>query len=98
MLEKSESKILREKWVQVKTSDGYLNAGRATKEDITVYIDLRTTKKVNGSLQSFRDSEEKVFTNITENYNSESRLKSLTIANSMAGDLVVSFYEDPWDE
>mgnify|MGYP003182182360 CR=1 FL=1 len=96
ILEKSESKILREKWVQVKTDSGYLNAGRATKEDITVYIDLRTAKEVNGSLKAYRDSNEKEYHNITKYFNSESKLKSATISNAMAGDLVVSFYEDPW--
>ncbi len=96
MLEESESKILREKWVQVKTESGYVNAGRATKEDITVYVDLRTTKEVNGSLQSYRDSNEKEYQNITKNYNSDSKLKSLTISNAVVENLVVSFYEDPW--
>lgn len=96
MLEESESKILREKWVQVKTDSGYVNAGRAMKEDITVYIDLRTTKEVNGSLKSYRDSKEKEYQNITKNFNSNNKLESLTISNAVVGDLVVSFYEDPW--
>lgn len=97
MLEKSESRVRLEKWVQVKSNDGkYYNAGRAIKDDITVYIDLRTFKRVNGKLQSVRKSDDKLFVNSTKNYNNNTKLEDLTIANATAGDLIVSFYEDPW--
>lgn len=96
ILEKSEQAVVSEKWVQVKTDSGYLNAGRATKEEITVYIDLRTAKNINGSLKAVRETNKKVYVNITKNYNSDTKLKSLTVANATVGGSVVSFYEDPW--
>lgn len=96
-LEKSESRVRKEKWVQVQTKTGsYHNAGRGVKEDITVYIDLRTFKEVNGELEPVRESSSTKITNITKNYNNHSKLTDLTIKNTVVGDLIVSFYEDPW--
>lgn len=98
MLEKSESRVRLEKWVQVKSNDGkYYNAGRAIKDDITVYIDLRTFKRVNGKLQAVRESNDKLYVSSTKNYNNNTKLIDLTIANATVGDLVVSLYDDPWE-
>lgn len=94
---KSGSRVRTEKWVQVKSNDGkYYNAGRATQDKITVYIDLRTFKRVNGELKSVKESREELVENITQNYNNEAKLIDLTIKNATVGDLIVSFYEDPW--